>query len=283
MQRTKQISPRAEQLVSEYGFGQVRAEYRENSLLGGFLLGGSLVVGLIILIGAWPSVSGQLIGLAFLWSCVGCFFLVGIAGIMTVIQVLQKGERYLYIGDQGYISVRRQVEKAVHWDAVEGIQRRVKFNINTAKNVPYVNITRTYTVLSAEDHTANMIDDEPGLMIEQAVTEHAFPRVCADYEAGKMLSFGWLVLNQEGLTFSSQLSERELTKIQGIWSRSGERFISWRDLACAWIDESKSTLIVSNRGTRLHWAIFPLYHVANSALCLALIEQILTTTPNTVD
>ena len=63
-------------------------------------------------------------------------------------------------------------------------------------------------------------------------------------------------------------------KLHGTCVESLEHFLPWEQLTCYWIDESRSTLILSKQGERKHWAIVPLYRIVNPALCLALIEYV---------
>ena len=55
MQLVKHISPRAEQLISEYDLGHVKAEYKENLLKSGLVTSVALLAGLICLIIAFQA------------------------------------------------------------------------------------------------------------------------------------------------------------------------------------------------------------------------------------
>lgn len=129
---------------------------------------------------------------------------------------------------------------------------------------------------------------EPGPAIEEAVTASQLPHMLENYASGKTLSFGWLALDSNGLHLTPDVipesNPTALTKLPGVARtsqklhgtcvESGERFLPWEQLACYWIDESRSTLILSRQDERKHWAIVPLYRVANPALCLDLIEHV---------
>ncbi|GHO79298.1 hypothetical protein KSD_70690 [Ktedonobacter sp. SOSP1-85] len=70
-----------------------------------------------------------------------------------------------------------------------------------------------------------------------------------------------------------QLDRKQV--LRGVCIQREERFLPWSELDLTWIDESKSTLIISRRGQCKHWAIAPLYHITNAALCLRLMDQLI--------
>jgi len=297
MEAVKHISPRAEQLISEYGLGHVRAEYQENLLKTGLILTALLPVGLAAVAltlptlfspsltdGNWWEQLGNLSGLFLFGSC---FALMGVLGLIILIMAIWQGEKRLYLGDKGFVSTRRQVEMAVRWETVSEIHRHMLFTKGKSENVQRVKSTCSYKIVPVEGKKCS-ITAEPGPVIEQAVTAYQLPRALGDYANGKTLSFGWLTLGSEGLHLTLEVGPAgdptSLTKLPGVARtsqkllgtcvESGEHFLPWEQLSCYWIDESRSTLILSRQGQRKHWAIVPLFQVANPALCLALIEHV---------
>ena len=114
MDTVKQISPRAEQLMSEYQLGNVKAEYKENMLKTGLVLVALSPVSLLVLVpviatlhpssfapnGDWlhaPEQLGNLLA-ALMWG--GCFLLIGVKGIVLFVVTLWKGEKRVYIGSR---------------------------------------------------------------------------------------------------------------------------------------------------------------------------------------
>ncbi|MDQ2905259.1 MAG: hypothetical protein M3Y81_17145 [Chloroflexota bacterium] len=310
MDAVKRISPRAEQLLSEYSLGSVRTEYKGHWLRRGQVAIIFFPMGLLLLfmfVGGVPNVLSPaftagsnwpwlelLLGLVQLvfrltFLILGsCSTLLGIAFMILFAVMLWKGEQSVYLGDQGFISARRQVETAVRWEAVQEIRQRVFFAKSKTKGVYQVTSISTYTIIPAEGEKC-YISAEPGPEIEQAATVCLLPRALENYQAGKTLSFGWLALDNQGLHLTPELaSSRKLTilkklpavaralpKLQGLCVASGERFLPWENLACYWIDEAGNALVLSKKGERQHWAIVPLEQVANPALCLTLIDTIL--------
>ncbi|MDQ2713467.1 MAG: hypothetical protein M3Z08_01010 [Chloroflexota bacterium] len=310
MDAVKPSSPRAEQLLSEYSLGNVRAEYKEHLLKRGLALVVYFPLGLIILFvgivvvpnwlfpmytagGTWPGLEqlfglGQLVSRLTILLMGGCSTLLGLACLIILVWVLWQGEQRVYLGEKGFISARRQVETAVRWEAVQEIRRSASFVKLKKNNVQQVTTTNAYMLIPAEGKLCS-ISAESGPEIEQAVTAYLLPRALENYQAGKTLSFGWLALDNQGLhltpeqTFGRKLTvlkklpavARALPKLQGLCVASGERFLPWENLACYWIDEAGNALVLSKKGERKHWAIVPLEQVANPALCLTLIDTIL--------
>lgn len=296
MEAVKHISPRAEQLISAYDLGHVRGEYKENLLKTGLFLTVLLLVGLGMLALALPTLPAPKLTDWNWWQQVSnmlpllmfgsCLSLLGAFGIIPLVITLWKGEKQLYLGDEGFVSVRRQVETVARWDAVAEIRRHMLFMKTKSENVQQIKSTCSYIVIPIEGKKCS-IAAEPGPAIEEAVTTYLLPRELEDYASGKTLSFGWLALDSKGLHLTPEIVPtsgptalaklpgvaRTSQKLHGTCVESGERFLPWEQLTCYWIDESRSTLILSRRGERKHWAIVPLYQVANPALCLALIEH----------
>lgn len=299
MDALKHPSPKAEQLLSDYGLGHVKAEYTDQMLKAGLLAFIFVPLGLLFLAlvlppllspsfltsGNWLENLGNLLP-AVMWG--SCFFLMGLLCIIFLIVVLIRGQQRVYLGEKGFISAHRHLETIARWEDVREIRRRVFFSRNKANQARRVTLISTYRIVPTESKPCT-ISADPGPAIEQAVTACQLPQVFENYAAGKMLSFGWLELNQEGLHLHPDApAESEPTaqtkrasrispshKLLGTCIESGERFLSWEQLACSWIDESRSTLVLSKKDVRQHWAIVPLYQVPNSELCLALIEHVL--------
>lgn len=176
--------------------------------------------------------------------------------------------------------------KIIEIEDVREIRLRLFFAKSKANQTQRVTLSSIYRIIPAEGKPCT-ISADPGPAIELAVTACQLPHALENYAAGNLLSFGWLELNLEGLHLRPGMpaggdlttqTKRSGTfssphKLLGACIESGERFLAWEYLACAWIDESRSTLVLSKKGVRQHWAIVPLYQVPNSALCLALIEH----------
>ncbi len=315
MDAVKHSSPRAEQLLSEYSLGNVRAEYKEHWPKRGLVLIMFFPLGLLILLVGVSNVLvptytagvnlywlDQLVAFVQLVSRLtflimgGCFTLLGIVFMFLLAVMLWQGQQRVYLGEKGFISDRRQietavrwkVETAVRWEAVQEIRQSVFFSKSKTKSVRQVTSVSSYMLIPAEGKQCS-ISAEPGPEIEQAVTAYLLPRALENYQAGKTLSFGWLTLDNQGLhltpeqTFGRKLTvlkklpavAHALPKLQGLCVASGEHFLPWENLACYWIDEAGNALVLSKKGERKHWAIVPLEQVANPALCLTLIDTIL--------
>jgi len=299
MEVVRQTSARAEQLVSEYDLGNIRAEYKGNWRKMGWLAVVFLPLGLLVLVLVLPVLLSpsfteqsdwweQLGNLApaIVWGA--CSLLASVICLIIFVAGLWMGDQRVYLGEKGFISARRRIEIAARWEEVQEIRRQVLFMKSKTENVRQVTCVSSYVISSAEGKKCSIYAD-PGPAIEQAVTCSQLPRALDDYAAGKTLSFGWLALDKKGLHLSTEPSSsahptaltklpgiaRTPQKLQGTSVILGEHFLPWEKLACYWIDESRSTLVLSKRGERKHWAIIPLYQVPSSALCLALIEYAL--------
>jgi hypothetical protein len=297
MEVVKHMSPRAEQVISEYGLGHVRVEYSEQVLKRGLIFTALLPVGFAMLVLSLPTVLAPDLTNGDWWQRMGnlsyflmggsCLSLLGVIGVILLVITLWKGEKRLYLGEKGFVMARRQIETVVRWDAVAEIHRHILFLKSKSENVRQVKAICSYTVLPAEGKQCSFTA-EPGPTIEETVTAYQFPRVLENYASGKTLSFGWLALESNGLHLVPEVVlaskptamakipgvARTSLKLHGSCVESGERFLPWEQLTCYWIDESRSTLILSRQDERKHWAIVPLYRIANPALCLALIEHV---------
>ena len=192
----------------------------------------------------------------------------------------------LYLGEKGFISVRRQIETVVRWEMSAEIRKQILFVKGKSENVPQITSICSYTITPTEGKACSF-NAEPGSTIEEMVTASQLPRMLEDYAQGKTLAFGWLALDHKGLSLTpeqvppghpTRLAKlpsvaRTSQKLLGTCVTSGEHFLPWIQLTCYWVDQSRSTLILSKQSERKHWAIVPLYQIANPSLCLALIEQ----------
>lgn len=295
-------SPKAERLLSEAGLGQAKAEYTDQMLQAGLLAFIFLPLGLLFVALVFPSLLapsyptsenwferwGNLLP-TLMWG--SCFFLMGLLCIVLLAVALFRGQQRVYLGEKGFLSAHRRLDMVARWEEIQEIRRRLLFSKGKTNNVQRVTFASTYTIVSTEGKTCSIASD-PGPAIEQAVTASQLPQALENYGAGKMLSFGWLELNHEGFHLHPEaFAEKRSTtptkraggiipspKLLGTCIESGEHSLPWEHLACYWIDESRSTLVLSKKGVRKHWAIVPLYQVPNSALCLALIEHALSNT-----
>ncbi|HLG65573.1 MAG TPA: DUF6585 family protein [Ktedonosporobacter sp.] len=297
MDIVKHMSPRAEQIVSEHNLGQIRVEYSENLLARGLVFTLFLPIGLVLLAVALPTLLAPAFTNGEWWQRMGnlsyflmggtCFSLFGLIGMTMVVVTLWKGEKRLYLAEKGFVVVRRQIETIIRWDSVAEIHKHIVFTKGKSENVQQVRSSCSYTIIPTEGKRASFLA-EPGPTIEETVTTYQFPSTLERYTSGKTLSFGWLTLDSKGLHLTpTEVPTSDLTilaklpgvtrtsqELQGTCVASGEFFLPWEQLACSWIDESRSTLILSRQGERKHWAIVPLYQIANPALCLALIDHI---------
>jgi hypothetical protein len=297
MEALKSISPYAEQLINEYGLGHIKGEYSEKSLQAGLKSAALLPIGLVLLVLAVITLLPitlsdwswwQLVGKLFSLLLGGSFLsLIGIFGVIVLIITLWKGEKRLYLGEKGFILLRRRIEAVTRWEAVTEVHRHILFVKGKSKNVWQVKSVCKYTVIPAEGKKCSFAD-ELGSTIEEAVTANQLPHMLENHANGQTLSFGWLALDNSGLHLRPEVVSagnptalrnfpgisRTSQKLQGTCTESGERFLPWEQLSCYWIDESKSTFILSRRGERKHWAILPLYQITNPAISLALIEHI---------
>jgi len=137
MEVVKRISPRAEQLISEYGLGYIRVEYSENVLKRGLIFIALLPVGFVMLALSLPTLLAPALTDGDWWQRMGnlsyflmggsCLSLLGIPGICMLAITLWKGEKRLYLGDKGFVSARRQIETVVRWETVAEIHRHILF------------------------------------------------------------------------------------------------------------------------------------------------------------
>lgn len=306
MDAVKGTSPRAEHLISEYDLGRVRAEYKGSILKNMVPLSICVPFGLMIYLlvlsplFSFPHIDESWFEVlresAFLLFLGGLFLLVGIIGVIAFIMMLWQGEQRVYLGEKGFISAHRRPETVARWEDVQEINQRI-FSMQRSVNGSLKITTSHAYIITPTEGKKISISADPGPAIEQAVTTHLLPRTLTNYAAGKMLSFGCLRLDRKGLHLTSEvpvrnnaaLWEKLLERAQilrnppSIGTASGERFLPWEDLACYWIDESRCTLVLSKVGERRHWAILPLSHVPNVALCLAVIKYVLYEKPRGID
>lgn len=160
MEVVKHISPRAEQLISEYALGYVRVEYSENFLKGGLILAAFLPIGLVMLALTLPTLLAPVLTNGDWWQRMGNlsyflivgsgFSLVGVIGVIILVITLWKGEKRLYLSDKGFVSARRQIETVMRWDAVAEIHKHILFMKEKSENVRQVKSICSYTVISTE-------------------------------------------------------------------------------------------------------------------------------------
>jgi hypothetical protein len=299
MEAVKRVSTRAEQLSGVYQMGNVRAEYRDLLLWKGLVMAAFLPVGLVCLAlifsviilsssapqGDWlPRLGQDSNRLPLLLWGVG-FLLLGLLGLVVVMGRLWRGQPRIYLYERGVVYVRRRVAVAARWDEMQELRRHIFLVKNKVNNVQQATFASSYTVLTTGGKRYSMIED-PGPAIERAMTDSLWPAAVEDFETGKPLVLGWLTLDRQGihLTPSRVVGDhapveahlpgiaRTPQHLQGTGLTSDERFLPWNALELCWIDETRSTLVISRKGVRRHWAIVPLRQVSNVALCLALIE-----------
>jgi len=302
MEAVKQIGSQAEQLVSEYHLGAVKAEYRDDWRKTVLVVALCLPVSLIVIAlflpallfsspastGGWPQWLEQVGNMLPILMFGVCFLLIGLIGIAILAITLWKGARRVYIGEKGFISAHRRIEVAARWEAVREIRRRVIFVNSKSTNVQQTTLHSSYFVFPVEGRVCSFSNDL-GTMVEKSVTACLLPQILEKYDAGQLLSFDWLALDQQGIHLTPDSFSKEYTtalaklpgvsrtpkKLQGTAIETGEQVLSWSKLELFWIDESHSTLIISRKATRRHWAILPLYRVSNAALCIALVDHAL--------
>lgn len=308
MEAVKHISPRAEQLIGEYQLGKTTAEYTENRLQTGLSSLILLPMGIILMLppfytifhdfsslstGDWSERIKQaedVFGSLFLGSCT---LLAGIVTAFSLVKTLVRGEKKLYLGEQGFVVARRQVEIATRWESVQELRRLIRQSEKYTGFTQYIHSSSTYIITLAEGKHSSLYN-APGPIIEAAVTTSLLPHAIENYRAGKTLDFGWLALDHQGIHLTSDTATKTDThakhtsttlantsqKLAGTSGPSGEHLLPWDELELFWIDESRSTLVISKRSGRKHWAIVPLQRVINATLCQKLVEEILYGDPH---
>lgn len=300
MERVKHISPRAEQLVSEYLLGAVQAEYRDDWRKSLVALAIFLPLGLLFALvipslffsssttgegwSGWMELLGNVLPLLL----IGSFLLLGsLAAIVVLAVTLWKGVRRVYVGEKGFISTHRHIDAATRWEGVREIRRRILFVKSKPNNVQQANVYSTYLIFPTEGKVCSL-SNELGAMVESSVTAYLLPQAIEKYEAGQPLSFDWLALDQQGIHLTPAISSKEYTitsleklpgvsrtpkSLQGTSAESGELALPWSKLEMFWIDESSSTLVISQKDAHKHWAILPLNRISNVALCMAIVDH----------
>jgi len=310
MEAVKHISPRAEQLIGEYQLGQTTAEYTENRLQTGLSSLILLPMGIILMLppfytifhdfsslstGDWSERIKQaenVLNSLFLGSC---FLFAGIFTAFSLVKTLMRGEKKLYLGEKGFVVARRQVEIATRWEGVQELRRLIRQSEKHTGFTEYIHSSSTYMITLAEGKHSSLYN-APGPIIETAVTTSLLPHAIENYRTGKTLDFGWLALDHQGIDLTpgaapksgphAQRTSPTLAnasqKLAGTSGPSGERLLPWDELELFWIDESRSTLVISKRSGHKHWAIVPLPQVINAALCQKLVEEILYGEPHKI-
>jgi len=295
----KRIDPRAAQLSNDYNLGNVLTEYIDRLFWIGLALLAFLPLGLIFLAIALPLLfssqgdwlyrleqAGNLFPV-LMWG-VG-FLLLSIVGLAIIVVKLWRGQKRVYLFENGVAYTRRKVETVAHWNEIQEVHRHIFFVKNKVNNVRQVSFATSYTIVTSAGSRYSVLED-PGPAIESAVSDTLWPAALADFTAGKPVTFGPITLNRQGIQLvptgvvgdhrpalaTLPAIAKTLPRVQGtsMLSTSDERILRWEELELCWVDETRSALVISKQGERGQWAIVPLQQVSNAALCLALVEYV---------
>lgn len=300
MEAVKRVHPQAAQLSSVYQLGNLCVEYTDRLVWIGLALIVFLPVGLIFLAMALPllfSSQGdwlyrleQVSNLLPLLLWGSGFLLLSLVGLVIVIVKLWRGRKRVYLFEYGVVYARRQIEVAARWDEVQEIRRHIFFVKNKLNNAQQAKFISSYTIVTTGGSPYSVLED-PGPAIERAVTDSLWPAALEEFAAGKLVAFGWLTLDRRGIhltptRFAGDHAPalanlpgiaRIAHRVQGTGMAltSDERVLPWNELELCWVDETRSSLVISKREERSHWAIAPLWQVSNAALFLALVKHVL--------
>jgi hypothetical protein len=312
MEAIEPLSSRAYQLADEYQLGTVRAEYHDNNQLSWSYLVLFLLVGATLLFGGFfvlrsssinftdPDRLGFFvqISMAMLFGLI--ILLLGLRSSLYRLKTSLQGELHFYVCTKGFVTARTHMTEVVHWEDIEAFQRHILYSPHIGKKRKQDtldDLPMSCYLVQTDNNKNHLFQREPGEAIEQELATYLLPQFIAKFHKNMRLDFGWLVLNTKGIQLNTTFAEEPhharnfvnknpglmLTLAQfnrkqvsgGSSVTTGKLFLPWNELEMMWIDESKSTLIISQKNERKHWAVLPLNRIKNVVICLALVRRII--------
>ena len=307
MEAVEPISPRALQLGAEYDLGAVRAEYRDGRIQWRILLL-FLVIGPLFSYLAWEALFyypyyGPQDALDWFQYLANKFQVIvsilplllidiGILiGLVFLLLRLFYGEKYVYVCQKGYVVVQRRKVKAIYWENIKQITQRIFYSSparNNRRSGTLHEPPKCHYVILLNHGKHERFSGPLGELVEREVTAYRLPGMIAAYQDGKKLVFGKISINAEGIYVSSNVPDKTRSTSEVVLrpleyrlpslkttALSAERLLSWNDLEMPWIDETKSTLVISQKNGREHWAMLSLTNIPDVKLYLALITFVL--------
>ncbi|HEY9597818.1 MAG TPA: DUF6585 family protein [Cyanophyceae cyanobacterium] len=215
-------------------------------LLGAFLL--LIAIHGIPLWGGWRLTSIWFLVFGLFFAIATCYF--GITAIATI------GVR-LFLFEQGLIYKNFAASQIVPYDSMtviwNGRLPAYADDTSAATEKIYKIETNSGKRLKITDIFDKV--DEIGDRLQKELVRHQLPRVLNDYNRGRELQFGTLMINHDGV--SSVLGTLPWTEIKTIQIRTGV------------------VVFEGNSGTLLNWMTVRVAEIPNLCLFLALAEQIL--------
>jgi hypothetical protein len=248
----------ATQLAGTYQLGEPLADYRigltkrMRSYVVIGIVGAILFGALAVIIFTSPqdkdSMSSTLLFGLFALGCLGL-----VANNLRY-PLLYKGW-HVYVCKEGFIFTTGKKSEPFRWDAIAGVWLDLKSYRQYGMNV---GTTYKYTV-QRNDGEKLVLDDKfmevdaLGNTITQETTLHMLPRTLEDFNAGKVITFGPLSVDQQGVS-------------------NGKNTLSWSEVGGVVINSGR--VIVTRRGKADNWLTMEVAKVPNVFVLDALVRSL---------
>lgn len=226
----------------------------QRGLLGGCICaaGLALVIWSIVAATGLKSI-GEIIAMLFLFTGLGLAVIAG--GAYLLVRMFQDRANKVLLSADG-LTVFRCGRRAVYvWDDIVSQRQHITEHYY---NDCYTHTTHVYT-LECEDGEKLVFHDELrdvqelGEAVAAALTRRELPLALADYDDGRVVSFGKLAVSRKGL-------------------RYGDSLLPWRDVKGVRIHEGY--ISVSEKGRWFNWCKIAAADVPNLFVFLALVDEI---------
>ncbi|GHO48423.1 DUF6585 family protein [Ktedonospora formicarum] len=261
MKAVEPLSPRAYQVAEAYNLGEPRAEFLDKKPFYWLSALKLLGLGIFIVLTAryiLPLYSGA-DGLIVVVEVLGSLSIIcGFVNVGFVVKQWVQGDPCYYLCAGGLVvATTKRIKDVLLWKDMLGVQRHLMVSpdssiTNAAPDPPSYKF-----VLLTKTGRRYILEDSIGSQLSYSLMEALWPETLERYLAGRVLTFGDLVLDTEGLRLTSG------------------GFLPWREAEMPWFDEVRGTLVISRSNDTQHWAVLPLHEILNVDLCLQLIEYVL--------
>lgn len=180
--------------------------------------------------------------------------LLGLCGLLFWRTAVQWKKRVV-LADNGIAVVLGGRRTVYLWDDIADLYQEITDHYVDGK---FVYATHRYTLITRDSERVLLGDElkkvhKLGQVIAARITERELPRALKDYDAGRLVDFGQLAVDQEGLSY-------------------GDSFLRWREIECVAI--AKGYISVNKRGKWFNWCNIAAARVPNLHVFLALVDEI---------
>jgi hypothetical protein len=275
------VPPDVAQLAAAQQLGSCSRVYQQLSKFKSLGIGlGLLALGVLLCsgggwIGQTLNLQGRLGNYLALISFAVFLPFLGLAVMFIARATKTKGIK-IYLYTRGLILTSKsgpeRGPEAYRWDQISGLRNTIIERKARQYRVPvhYYSIRRLdgQQVTLSEGHISRMKELWP--IITQEVNALLWPRIQSMYQQGKNISFGPLVISQQGISTSKALSPWD--QVQKGISTSKDR-LPWDRVKSCTIANKR--VVVEEQGQHVRWADIPASEFTNLLLFDRLAKQIL--------